>query len=90
MKFFEFCAEILVTKFTRVEVRLPDGSCNWTLSNCGTNSRTRRFFIKILKIKIFVFDHKRASDDKNLLSIVLGVVYLADLPSFITLGCVPY
>ena len=84
MKVFEFCAEILVTKFTRVEVRLPDGSCNWTLSNCGTNSQTRRFFIKILKIKISVFDHWMVQDKNNLLSIVLGVVYLANSPSLFT------
>ena len=27
MKFFEICAEVLVPKFTRAEVRLPDKKC---------------------------------------------------------------
>ena len=31
MKFFEICAEVLVPKFTRAEVRLPDSWFIWKL-----------------------------------------------------------
>ena len=58
-------------------------SFNWTLRNCAINSLTRRFVIKILEITILVFDHQMTPWNKNLLNIVLDLVYFADWLSFI-------
>ena len=42
MKFFEICAEVLVPKFTRAEVRLPEKKYDRANEKCGEGDRKRR------------------------------------------------
>ena len=58
-------------------------------SVCYSDFSFNTFLIfKINEIKILTFDHQMAPTTENLLTIILGMVYLVDSPSFITLRCV--